>query len=83
MQVGRVGGAFIVNPSPAEMEKSDLDLTMAGTARAVLMIEGFADFLPEEVVLEAIEVGQAAIAAICTELQVRLHLPLWCLRCPR
>ena len=47
------------------MEKSKLDLVIAGTEDAILMIEGYCDFLTEEQVLEAIQEGQAAIRTIC------------------
>jgi polyribonucleotide nucleotidyltransferase len=75
VQVARVDGAFVINPSTSQLEHSDIDLTMAGTAGAVMMIEGFGDFLPEADMIAAIEAGQAAIAEICTQLQVR------CLSC--
>jgi polyribonucleotide nucleotidyltransferase len=72
IQVGRIDGKIVLNPGVAAMEHSDLDLTMAGTAKAVLMIEGFADFLPEDVVLEAIAAGHEAIAKICKGMEVRV-----------
>lgn len=68
VQVGLVGERFIINPTLQEMEKSRLDLMMAGTEDAILMIEGFADFLTEEQVLEAVEEGQKAIQEICRAL---------------
>lgn len=43
---------FVVNPSVQQMESSSLDLVMGGTADAVLMIEGFCDFLTEEQMLQ-------------------------------
>lgn len=45
-------GNFIINPTATEMENSALDLLIAGTETAVLMIEGFCDRLPEEQLLE-------------------------------
>jgi polyribonucleotide nucleotidyltransferase len=47
------------------MEDSQLDLVIAGTADAVLMIEGFCDFLNEAQMLQAIEAGHAAIGIAC------------------
>lgn len=47
---------FVVNPTVQQMELSQLDLVMAGTDSAVLMIEGYCDFLTEE---QMLEVGQA------------------------
>jgi polyribonucleotide nucleotidyltransferase len=46
------GTGFVVNPSVAQMGASQLDLLVAGTRDAVLMIEGFADFLSEEQMLQ-------------------------------
>lgn len=46
------GAGFVVNPSASQMASSQLDLMMAGTAEAVLMIEGFCDWLSEEQMLE-------------------------------
>ena len=53
MRIGLLEGeGFVVNPTVQQMEASSLDLLLAGSASAVLMIEGFADFLPEEQLLE-------------------------------
>ncbi len=65
VRVGRIDGNFVINPTNTELEKSDLDLVLAGTEDAVLMIEGYCDFLTEDEVLAAIETGQEAIKAIC------------------
>lgn len=68
VRVGLVNDQFIINPSPEEQKQSKLDLMIAGTEDAVLMIEGFCDFLTEEQVLEAIEKGHDAIKTICDTL---------------
>lgn len=65
VQVGLIGERFVVNPTVQEMEKSSLDLILAGTEDAILMIEGFADFLTEDQVLEAVDEGHKAIQEIC------------------
>lgn len=65
VRVGLVDGRFVVNPTLQEMQTSTLDLVLAGTEDAILMIEGYCDFLTEEQVLEAITEGQAAIRTIC------------------
>lgn len=53
VRVGLLSGrGFVVNPTVNEMEESRLDLVMAGTVEAVLMIEGFCDFLTEAEMLE-------------------------------
>lgn len=67
VRIGLVGGKFIVNPTTKEMEESDLDLLLAGTDSAILMIEGYCNFLSEEKLLQAVEVGQEAVQAICKE----------------
>ncbi|KAM5550420.1 putative polyribonucleotide nucleotidyltransferase 1, chloroplastic [Rosa sericea] len=69
VRIGLVGDKFIVNPTTKEMEDSELDLLLAGTDSAILMIEGYCDFLPEEKLLQAIEVGQDAVRAICNEVE--------------
>ena len=65
VRVGFVDQKFIINPTVEEIKKSRLDLLIAGTEEAILMIEGYCDFLTEEQVLEAIETGHKAIALIC------------------
>jgi len=64
--VGRVDGKFIINPSQEEWEKSDLNLTVAGTYDAVNMVEAGANELSEEVMLDAIMFGHEAIKQLVT-----------------
>src|SRR6185312_9246994 len=61
VQVGRIDGQFIVNPTPAQMDKSDLDLVVAGTKDAINMVEAGAKEVAEDVVLEAIMFGHEEI----------------------
>jgi polyribonucleotide nucleotidyltransferase len=56
---------FILNPTNQEMDDSPLNLIVAGTADGILMIEGAADFLSEQVMLEALEFGHKAIRVYC------------------
>lgn len=56
VRVGQVDGKFVVNPTVGQMESSTLDLVIAGTREAVLMIEGFCDFLTEDEMLEVRDV---------------------------
>jgi polyribonucleotide nucleotidyltransferase len=63
------GGEFLVNPTIEEMDKSRLQLTIAGTAEGVLMIEGAADFLPEDIFIKALAFGHEAIKVLCAGLQ--------------
>ncbi|MDE2128930.1 MAG: polyribonucleotide nucleotidyltransferase [Betaproteobacteria bacterium] len=67
-RVGYVNGEFVLNPSKAQLAGSQLDLVVAGTESAVLMVESEADQLSEDVMLEAVMYGhkqmQTAIDAI-------------------
>ena len=64
VRVGRVDGAFVINPTVAQREVSTLNLTVAGSADAVMMVEAGASELPEEVVLDAILFGHKEIQRI-------------------
>lgn len=65
VRVGLIDNNFVVNPTVEEQKKSRLDLILAGTEDAILMIEGYCDFLTEEQILEAVEEGHQAIKKIC------------------
>lgn len=54
VQVGMIGERIIINPSVDEQAQSSLDLVMAGNADAILMIEGFCDFLTDEQMLKVL-----------------------------
>lgn len=69
VRIGLVGDKFVVNPTTIQMEESELDLLLAGTDDAILMIEGYCNFLTEEKLLQAVEVGQAAVRSICHEVE--------------
>ncbi|KAF6134234.1 hypothetical protein GIB67_010033 [Kingdonia uniflora] len=69
VRIGMVDDKFIVNPTTKQMEQSELDLVLAGTDSAILMIEGYCNFLPEEKLLQAVEVGHDAVRAICNEVE--------------
>ncbi|HEX8218174.1 MAG TPA: polyribonucleotide nucleotidyltransferase [Chloroflexia bacterium] len=56
-KVGYMNGEFILNPTAQQLQKSDLELTIAGTADAVSMVEAWANELPEDVMLEAVRFG--------------------------
>lgn len=68
VRMGMIDGQFVVNPTTDELKNSKLDLVLAGTEDAILMIEGFCDFLTEEQVLQAIDMGQKAIHDFCHQL---------------
>lgn len=59
--VGRIDGEFVINPTVEEQEKSDLDLTVAGTKEAINMVEAGAEEVSEEVMLEAILFGHEEV----------------------
>ena len=61
VKVGRVNGKFIINPTPEELEVSELDLTVAGTKDAINMVESSAKQVPEDIMLEALMFGHKAI----------------------
>lgn len=61
VKVGHVNGKFIINPTPEELEISDLDLTVAGTKHAINMVEAGAKQVSEELMLEALMFGHDAI----------------------
>lgn len=63
-RVGLLNGEFVVNPTVSETEQSSLDLVMAGTKDAVLMIEGFCDFLTEEQMLEVSQLS-CRVHSVC------------------
>lgn len=61
VRVGYIDGQYILNPTPAQQETSRLDLIVAGSRNAVVMVEGGADSLAEEVVLDGIFFGHQAL----------------------
>lgn len=78
VRVGFVDGAFVINPTVSQMAASTLDLRMAGTADAILMVEAGADELPEDLMLEALKLGHEAmqpIIALQNEMRAELGKP--------
>ena len=79
-RVGYKDGEYILNPGAATVAESDLELIVAGTADAVLMVESEANILPEDVMLGAVMFGheqmQVAINAI-KELAAEVGKPAW------
>ena len=64
VRVGYVDDQFVINPLESQMSSSRLDLAIAGTADAVMMVEAGAKELPEELMLEAVRFGQEALQDI-------------------
>ena len=65
VKVGRVDGKFIINPTPSELEISDIDLTVAGTKNAINMVEAGAKEVSESDMLEALMFGHEAVKELC------------------
>ena len=72
VRVGRVNGEFVINPTFAEIEASDLDLRIAGTRDAILMVECGANEIPEDVMVQALELGHKSIQPLI-ELQIQMQ----------
>jgi len=64
VRVGYIDGQLVINPVESQMEQSRLDLAVAGTADAVMMVEASAKELPENLMLEAVRYGQEALQDI-------------------
>ena len=78
VRVGFIDGQIVINPSVTQMASSTLDLRMAGTADAILMVEAGADELPEDMMLEALKLGHEAmqpIIALQNKMRVELGKP--------
>ena len=79
-RVGYINDELVINPTTEELKTSRLDLVVAGTERAVLMVESEADILPEKTMLEAVMAGhkamQVCIQAI-NELVAEAGKPAW------
>lgn len=71
VRVGRVAGQFVLNPTFDEMAQSDLDLRLAGTRDAILMVECGADEIPEDVMVAALELGHQSIQPLI-DLQIKM-----------
>jgi len=68
VEVGLVDGELVINPLKSQMANSTLHLTIAGTKDGILMIEGAANFLPDEMMIKALKFGHEAIGQICDAL---------------
>jgi polyribonucleotide nucleotidyltransferase len=78
VRVGRVGGAFVANPTAEQMEQSDMDIVVAASKEAVIMVEGGAAIVSEDDMLEAIFFGHAAVQPILAaqeELRAKAGVP--------
>ena len=64
-RVGRINGEFIINPTRAQLEESDIDMIIGASADSVMMVEGEMDEISEEEMTEAIKFAHEAIKAQC------------------
>ncbi len=71
-KVGLINGELVLNPTSSELTNSDLELVVAGTREAVVMVEAGARQVPEEKILEAIQFGHQALQVV-VELQERMR----------
>ncbi len=72
VRVGLLGDDFVLNPSFREIERSELDLVVAGTPAGVVMVEAGANQLPEQDVIEAIDFGYEAVGELIRAQQALL-----------
>jgi polyribonucleotide nucleotidyltransferase len=72
VRVGRVNGEFVINPTFSENDASDLDLRIAGTRDAILMVECGANEIPEDVMVAALELGHKSIQPLI-DLQLQMR----------
>jgi polyribonucleotide nucleotidyltransferase len=69
VRIGRVNGEFVVNPDQSALETSELNLVVAGTQNAVMMVEAGASGLSEDMMIDAIELAHAEIKKIIAKIQ--------------
>lgn len=65
VRVGRVDGEFIINPTISEMEDSDIDMIVGGTAESVIMMEGEMEEISESEMLDALKEAHKSIVKLC------------------
>ncbi|MDY6864058.1 MAG: polyribonucleotide nucleotidyltransferase, partial [Thermodesulfobacteriota bacterium] len=64
VKVGLVDGKFVSNPVASEKEKSEMEIIIAGSKNGVVMVEGWANCLPEKVIIDAIEFGYNSLKPV-------------------
>ena len=74
VRVGRIGGQFVANPTMEQMEKSDLNLVIAGTKDAITMVEAGANEMPESDMIDALDFGHGLIRQICDMIEELVRL---------
>jgi len=64
VRIGKIGGDFIINPTYLELERSDIDLVIAGTEESIVMVEGESREINENEIIQALELGHNQIKEI-------------------
>ena len=72
VRVGRTDGRFVINPTTAQLETSEMNIIVAGSREAIVMVEGGAHGVPEDVVLDALYAAHAALQPLI-DLQEKLQ----------
>jgi polyribonucleotide nucleotidyltransferase len=83
--VGRKDGAFIINPTPSDMEDSDIDIIVVGTKDAILMVEGEARCVKGSDLIEAIQFGHQSMMPLIEmqeTLKAKVGKPQWQIKIP-
>src|SRR5215207_9451138 len=75
VRIGRVNGEFVINPTFPQIDASDLDLRIAGTRDAILMVECGANEIPEDVMVQALELGHTSMQPLI-DLQFQMQSDL-------
>lgn len=65
VRVGKIDGNFVVNPEEESVQDADLDLVVAGTEEAILMVEAGANEIPEAEILDALDIAHGEIKRLC------------------
>ena len=84
-RVGYINGQYVLNPLTSETEESDLDLVVAGSDKAVIMVESEAKILPEDVMLGAVMYGHEQQQVVINEIKEfakEVNRPVWDWKAP-
>ena len=84
-RVGYINGQYVLNPLTSETEESDLDLVVAGSDKAVVMVESEAKILPEDVMLGAVMYGHEQQQVVINEIKEfakEVNRPVWDWKAP-
>jgi polyribonucleotide nucleotidyltransferase len=75
VRIGRIDGKWVINPTQSQLQESDTDIFLSGSKDAIVMVEGGAEIVPEDQILEALFAGHEAIQPLL-ELQEELKREL-------